>query len=81
MPFKVIQTNRRRLRELIAYRREHDLSQLEAAAQLGVSQVTWHYIERGERVPSVPLAKKMAKMTGVPAARILGLDAAPRRRA
>lgn len=74
MPFPVKREFPHQRRDMIAFRKRMDLSQLEAAELAGVSQVTWHYLENGERNPSAMTARRVAKLTGLSAAKMLRLD-------
>ena len=61
-------------RSLKAYRRANHLSQRDAAALVRVTQSEWSRIERGQRRPHLPLAKRIAKRTGMSLLKILGVD-------
>jgi transcriptional regulator with XRE-family HTH domain len=60
-------------KNLRAFRLGRDLSQRECGALVGKSQITWSRWERQLRYPDPPLAKRLAKITGVPLNTILGL--------
>jgi DNA-binding XRE family transcriptional regulator len=73
VPFRVYRPHPRRRHAMVAYRAKANLSQVEAAEKAGISQPSWHYIETGERNPSIGVAKKIAKLTGISVLRMLGL--------
>lgn len=53
------------------------VSRRELADALGVHWQTIGYIERGERLPSLALAMRMAKIFGVPVEELFSLAAEP----
>ncbi|GLX05627.1 helix-turn-helix transcriptional regulator [Microbispora sp. NBRC 16548] len=53
------------------------VSRRELAEALGVHWQTIGYIERGERLPSLALARRMAKIFGVPVEELFSLAAEP----
>lgn len=67
------QDNNGRFKTLRAFRLARDLSQRECGEMVGKSQITWSRWERQVRYPSPPIAKKLAKITGVALATLLGL--------
>jgi transcriptional regulator with XRE-family HTH domain len=48
---------------LAAWRKSRGLSQMEASAQLGVSQASWSHWEQSERVPSPEMAVRIEMLT------------------
>lgn len=50
---------------LIAYRAEHDLTQGQLAARIGVKQPTVARLESGEYPPSVPTLVRLARTLGL----------------
>lgn len=64
--------------EMVAYRKKNNLSQGEAARKARLSQTAWGLMEQGHRNPSVPTAKRLARLLGMSAARILRLEPARR---
>lgn len=58
---------------LVEYRRRKKLSQVEAAARVGVTQAFWSRLENGEAFASIPLARHIAKITKVDWLRLVNL--------
>ena len=58
---------------LIRYRRRYKLSQMEAAARVGVAQSFWSLLENGEAYASVRVARRIAAITGVSWLRLVDL--------
>lgn len=50
------------------------LSQAEVAKEIGVTQPAYCYIENGEKQPSLPVAKQLAKILRVSLDYLVGLD-------
>ena len=60
--------------QLAALRREHGMTQAQAAAMLGCSASLYARYERGERPLPLPLAVKLADLYGVPLDRLAGRE-------
>jgi len=51
---------------LRVYRAKWDLTQRAAARQVGIGASMWTLLERGRRRPSVAVAQRLMRLTGVP---------------
>jgi transcriptional regulator with XRE-family HTH domain len=60
-------------RTLRDYRRARKLSQRAIAAEFGISQAHWCRLEAGTRCPRPRFAARLAKASGIPLSRLLGL--------
>jgi len=58
---------------LKAFRKAYELSQRDAAKVVAITQAEWCRFESGQRRPTPDLAARMAKLTGVPLATLLGI--------
>ena len=52
--------------KLITARKSKGLSREKAALQIGISSAAWVSYERGQRMPSLLVAFKIARLLGVP---------------
>lgn len=73
MPKRIQRPKRPRYQSLAAYRKDHGLTQRDAAAMFGMSQSAWHKIETGLRHPRKALLKRLVVMTGVPVEVLTGI--------
>ena len=64
---------RKRIRTLRDFRRDHHLTQVDAAKQFGVAQTVWSAWERGASRPRKELAKRLLRETGVPLEVLMGI--------
>jgi transcriptional regulator with XRE-family HTH domain len=60
------------------YRDAHKITQVALAKELGVTNVTVWRWENGRRTPRLEDARNIARVTGLSAAELLGLDAKER---
>ena len=59
---------------LKAWRHAHGLTQIDAAAKLGIEQGSYSKIERGRRVPRRDLLERIARETHVPLESLVGVS-------
>ena len=59
---------------LKAARESAKMSQAEIAAKIGVSQPAYCYMENGDKIPSLPVAKQLAKILNVSLDYLVGLS-------
>jgi len=55
---------------LSLYREENGVTQHDIAAAVGVTRWTINRIELGDRQPSVSLARKLVRLTGIPISKL-----------
>jgi len=61
-------------KRLKAAREAAKLSQSEIADKIGVSQPAYCYMENGDKVPSLPVAKQLAKILNISLDYLVGMN-------
>ena len=59
-------------RLLLQWREQYSLSQTEAAQRVNITQEYWHFLESGQRKPSLDVLEVISKVTGIKKSVLLG---------